>query len=263
MQHHNVPDWKAAFYIGSADDPAMYLTWWYDHVGKEGLHFDLLEPVDTLASKNFLELKALARASGIFFKHTKRVHLILALRDPPPNLSVTATRHIPVQPIPTRRGQRSIPGLRMLQWNVCSLRSRKHDLAKIIAETSPHIISLQETWAKSEEALAIANYCLVSWSSRPPSQKGGGVALYAHHDVVWHALDVTSATHCELCCGRFVFEGSTVTILSGYIPPPSSACAPATNDDLAKIFATALGHKPDFVCGDFNCEADTEMTGAR
>ena len=264
MSLNSTPEWKGAFHVGSLDDPCLYLLWWYDDVSKSGLHFDLLEPIDTLATKNFLELKRLARHHGIhIYKHTKRVHLMLALREPPPGLKVAPPRVGPLHCPIGRKGQRMVLGLRILQWNVTSLRSRRHDLSRVIRETSPHVIALQETWAKDAEALQIPHYTLVSWSARPASTKGGGVALYAQEELVSHPLEVPSAIHCELCCGRVVLQGSAVTILTGYIPPPSSSYAPKTMDDITELFANALSQRPDVVCGDFNCEASSDMTGAR
>lgn len=130
---------------------------------------------------------------------------------------------------------------RMLQWNCRSINSKKSDLLHLIKKFDPFIISLCETWLRTESCFKIPGYsCL----REDRSDGHGGVAIlvknsfhFTYHPISSHSNDfsIIAAIVNNIC------------VVSVYIPHPTLALLREIRNLLIAL------PKPYIIVGDFNC----------
>lgn len=77
--------------------------------------------------------------------------------------------------------------LKILQWNMRSMQSNKHNLVALIHKHAPEIILLNETWLKSSSTCYVKNYNVIRVDK--PNNQGGGIATLVHKNIRYKIIE--------------------------------------------------------------------------
>lgn len=166
-------------------------------------------------------------------------------------VSPPATRNHPVRPPKIN----PFGWLRILSWNVRSLRSRLAALLLLVREQRPHVLALQEVYALEEESLsclAAEGYALLASRLRPGARDGGVAIFVDITRLLSICLPTPDCLHPLVeCCAVTVIalmENSVpVTVVNWYVPPEPSTVN--LGDELTKINDSL---HPHYIIGDPN-----------
>jgi ribonuclease HI len=134
---------------------------------------------------------------------------------------------------------------RLLQWNCRSIISKKSDLLFLIKKYDPFVISLSETWLKTESCFKISGYsCL----REDRSDGHGGVAILVKNSFHFTYHPISSHSNDYSIIAAIV---NNICIVSVYIPHPTLALLRELRNILISL------PKPYIIVGDFNCHHQT------
>lgn len=129
----------------------------------------------------------------------------------------------------------------VMQWNVRSIRNKKHELSSLINEHKPFLLAISETWLKPSSRFRVPGFsCL-----RDDSTEGwDGCAILVKHSLSYSLCSVPQHSP-----GINIVAVRTLgsTFISIYIPYPN----PSLISELDYILSSLPG--PLVVMGDFNC----------
>lgn len=141
----------------------------------------------------------------------------------------------------TLRGTTTVP-LKIIQWNVCSVRSKKHHLILLINKHQPDIVLLNETWLQSEQGFHIKGFVTI----RSDRHDGyGGVATLVSNKIPFYRIMINTNSHPN----NFQFiaiKVSNLTLVNTYCPP-NVALLPKVWQKFIQSF-----HAPILLMGDLN-----------
>ena len=103
----------------------------------------------------------------------------------------------------------------ILQWNVSGYRLRYPDLMKLISETSPACICLQETILGLTNPKLPTGYTLIKGAD-PISTSGNGLAVLIDHKYSYNLMNLNTGIS-SLCVQ--IFLERLITICNVYISP--------------------------------------------
>jgi len=132
-----------------------------------------------------------------------------------------------------------------IQWNVQGVNTSKQDIIKLVDETNPTIIAVQETFLANDYVAKIAGYNCICKQGHYNRRYHGGVALYIHVSCPYNELTVNSTLQVVAATVN-VDRRKTVTIASIYIPGATQV----TEADLTNIIFQLP--RPYILMGDFN-----------
>lgn len=134
-------------------------------------------------------------------------------------------------------------GLKIIQWNLCSLRAQNNYLKLIISTHSPDIIALQETRLIDNHTISFKNYNFL-FKNRATSS--GGVALYIKASIPRETINIS--TNHEVVATRVLCD-KKITICNVYFAPNINV----TKQDLVHIINQLP--QPFILIGDFNAHS--------
>ena len=130
----------------------------------------------------------------------------------------------------------------ILQWNCQSIKPKKIELTKLIEDTNPDIITINETWLCEDEPFAIPEYKIVR-KDRPDGY--GGVLIAIKNCIMAEYYPLTSHYECTACKVK-MSNNRNLIIICMYIPNST----PITNDNLDELLQQV--NDPLLMLGDFN-----------
>jgi len=80
--------------------------------------------------------------------------------------------------------------LKVMHFNVQSLRGKKHELTHFLATNKVHICALNETWLAPSHKFAVKNYQTIR---KDRSSPGGGVCVLVHEDICFQTIKAPNA----------------------------------------------------------------------
>lgn len=105
--------------------------------------------------------------------------------------------------------------LRILQWNICSVRSKKDNLIYLINQHNPDIVFLNETWLKPEEGFHVKGFVCI----REDRVDGyGGVATLIKENIPFQRIMI----HAPFLPNHFQFIAiiiQNISLINIYNPP--------------------------------------------
>lgn len=134
--------------------------------------------------------------------------------------------------------------IRILQWNLRSIRSNGDYLKYLVSETKPHFVCLQETWLTSSLSFCIKGYHihrLDRWDGY------GGLALAVQSNIASQSVDLSDVP----TLGNIQIQAvktETLTIVNVYIPKDALFSPAFLSTVINKI------NGPFIVLGDFNAQ---------
>ena len=146
------------------EGPSIILLWQGRGAEAEylpvGVHFDALVVLHGLMNLPWRDLQQQVQTLGRKApRHWRRLHMAHALRGDP-TLKLAAKTRLRAPTVPH--------GLRVLQWNVLSVKVCKTEVEEYLQHLSPHVICLQETWHKDAHDLPVlpgfSLTCETHWS---------------------------------------------------------------------------------------------------
>ena len=132
----------------------------------------------------------------------------------------------------------------ILQWNICGYRSKYADLTKIISETLPDCICMQETMLGQTNPTPPTGYTLIK-DQDPSSTPGHGLAVLVSHKYPYNVLNLS--TNLQAIAIQIHLD-RLVTICNIYISP---------NEELRQdTLETLIDQLPEpfILLGDFNAK---------
>ena len=142
--------------------------------------------------------------------------------------------------------------LKILQWNIRSIRSNRESLLQIIHQQKIQVAIISETWLHPNEVLNIPNF--VSYRHDRPDGYGGSLILVRNNipSTQFHTQQshpILNDPASSFVATKIHPASSTITIASIYIPPNS-----AINDQtFSALFDSP--HQIDILAGDFNAKS--------
>lgn len=143
-----------------------------------------------------------------------------------------------------------------MQVNVQCLTNKLNNLAVLVSEESPHILSIAEHWCNSSniDLMSIPGYVQADYFCRP-SRKHGGCVVYVRSGIHTRSLNISKFSeemHCEVCGVKSVGDVK-IGIISVYRPPQGDF------QIFLKIVSQILRNsfkvvKYIFLCGDLNID---------
>lgn len=132
--------------------------------------------------------------------------------------------------------------LKILQWNICSVRYKIDYLKLLVNEYTPNIIILNETWLKKEHNLYFRNFTVV----RNDRADGyGGVATLVKSNIPFSQIVVNDATF-PAGFQYVAIKINNLTVVNMYCPP-NIPIQPKFWERFVKSF-----HNPLIMVGDLN-----------
>lgn len=138
-------------------------------------------------------------------------------------------------------------GLRILQWNVCSIMSKFPEIAKRSADFD--VLALSETWLQPRDICNLRGFDCVRQDRIGQGTKGGGVCLYVKRGIKYSRIPITFDGNgkIEACAVQIFTTDGPLGIVSIYCPPPLTGIS---GQDWAKFFGQFS--PKSIYCGDFN-----------
>ena len=135
----------------------------------------------------------------------------------------------------------------IIQWNMRSWRSNFCDLKKIIQDTNPISICLQETLMTDTHVHPPSRYNIIHSSRNRPDDHYRGVAILTHVDYHTHELHLSTSLQ---AVAVKIWINKWYTICSLYLP--HTTISPESLRDLISELPT-----PFIILGDFNARSET------
>ena len=126
----------------------------------------------------------------------------------------------------------------ILQWNANSLIAHEAEFKNFVAETSPEIICVQETFLKSKHRFSIVGYT-IERKDRDDATRGGGVAIFIKSGTKYTVVQ----TPPNIEALKVKLEKPKISVTNIYNPP---------NSKIDPNFLQSICEKNTIICGDFN-----------
>ena len=105
--------------------------------------------------------------------------------------------------------------LQILQWNACSLTSRRHELQQLLSTKQYDIVCVQETFLKPGKKCCLAGYDCIR-QDRTDSQRGG-IAILIKNGINFTELR-KPADDMECQAVSIKTSAGSITVINVYIP---------------------------------------------
>ena len=111
--------------------------------------------------------------------------------------------------------------LKLPDINIRSCRNKDVEISLFLKENDIDILTLNETWLKSNFKLDIPNYNIPR--NDRPRRRGGGVAILVRNDIKFNIIDTCCTTNTDNEAITILLKDSqdSISILTIYIPPGS------------------------------------------
>ena len=112
--------------------------------------------------------------------------------------------------------------LKLAHINIRSCRNKEVEISLFLKENDIDILSLNETWLKSNFKLDIPNYTIARRDRL--RRQGGGVAILARNDIKFDIIDPCSTLNADNEAITILLKNSqdSISISTIYIPPAST-----------------------------------------
>ena len=135
--------------------------------------------------------------------------------------------------------------LKIIQWNTRNFNSNKPSINYVTDKLSPHILCIQETWARpTTQTLKLPGFNQISRKDRSDG-RGGGVAIFANPATPTIPLILDSPL--EVCGIKVLSATHPFSIISLYLPPSQIENLEDKLNSLINIIPT-----PFIICTDGN-----------
>ena len=112
--------------------------------------------------------------------------------------------------------------LKLAHINIRSCRNKEVEISLFLKENDIDILSLNETWLKSNFKLDIPNYTIARRDRL--RRQGGGVAILVRNDIKFDIIDLCSSINTDDEAITILLKNSqdSISISTIYIPPAST-----------------------------------------
>ena len=112
--------------------------------------------------------------------------------------------------------------LKLAHINIRSCRNKVVEISLFLKENDIDILTLNETWLKSNFKLDIPNYNITR--NDRPRRRGGGVAILVRNDIKFDIIDTCSTINTDNEAITILLKDSQdpISITTIYIPPGSN-----------------------------------------
>eukprot|EP00971_Amphidinium_carterae_P053602 1055912-Amphidinium_carterae.1 len=147
--------------------------------------------------------------------------------------------------------------LKVMQWNIDGVQSKKGDLQLLLTEHNPDVCVLSETWLTSKDTLRIPAYAVAHRLSRAHGVRGGGLAILTKENITFEhqrSYNTNGAHIVHFVAGKL---SHTTHIVAAYCAPPSSKYQDS-DENIVQSLRVMLP-KADVLIGDLNCHMGLDM----
>ena len=137
--------------------------------------------------------------------------------------------------------------LKLAHISICSWRNKEVEISLFLKENNIDVLSLTETWLKSNFQLDIPNYTIARRDRL--RRQGGGVAILVRNDIKFDIIDPCSTLNTDNEAITILLRNSqdSISISTIYIPP-ASTISTALLDNIKKTADNII------ITGDMNAK---------
>ena len=143
----------------------------------------------------------------------------------------------------------------LIQWNCRGLKANYNEILRLLADYTPAIVCLQETFLKQSDNISLKNYSIFNYILKNDDRAAGGSSVVVSNRVPHSQVSLN--TPLQAVAVRVTLH-KTITVCSVYIPPNVNIQSDAI-DNLIKqlpepfiLLGDLNGHNPLWGCLDLN-----------
>ena len=141
---------------------------------------------------------------------------------------------------------RATSQLKIMHFNIHSIKHRKDELGHFLAINQIDIVSLNETWLKPKDKLSIPKYKIIRKDRR--DQQGGGVCILVHQDIDFERINLAHDVEAVSITVKNSMKNNRDLHITSYYSPPDQL----VNKELIK---QVLSYEYSILLGDLNAHS--------